>query len=90
MDILSLFAYFETLVESATGRQLGIIAEAVLAMSGRCTMLGISRWAEKGVSAPFRGFSLPFCRGLSCWSGFFRLICLTRQANIFWRVMRQP
>jgi len=50
MDILPLFTCFETLVESATRRQLGIIAEAILSMSGRITMLGISRWTDKGGS----------------------------------------
>ena len=30
--------------------QLTIIVEAVLAMTGRVTMLGLSRWAEKGGS----------------------------------------
>ena len=28
--------------------QLALIVEAVLAMTGRVTMLGLSRWAEKG------------------------------------------
>ena len=30
--------------------QLAIIVEAVLAMTGRVTLLGLSRWAEKGGS----------------------------------------
>jgi putative transposase len=30
--------------------QLTIIVEAVLAMTGRVTLLGLSRWAEKGGS----------------------------------------
>ena len=33
-----------------TLNQLAIIVEAVLAMTGRVTMLGLSRWAEKGGS----------------------------------------
>ena len=33
-----------------TLNQLTIIVEAVLAMTGRVTMLGLSRWAEKGGS----------------------------------------
>ena len=35
---------------SRTLNQLIIIVEATLAMTGRVTMLGISRWAEKGGS----------------------------------------
>lgn len=31
-------------------RQLGLIAQALLAMTGRVTMLGIFRWTEKGGS----------------------------------------
>ncbi len=31
-------------------RQLGLIAQAMLAMTGRVTMLGISRWTDKGGS----------------------------------------
>ncbi|MCO5196627.1 MAG: transposase [Anaerolineae bacterium] len=33
-----------------TIRQLSVIIPALLAMTGRVTMLGISRWAEKGGS----------------------------------------
>ncbi len=50
MDILSLFSCFETLVEASTIRHLQIIAETILSMSGRITMLGISRWAGAGAS----------------------------------------
>ncbi len=50
MDILSLFSCFETLVEATTIRQLRIIAETILSMSGRITMLGISRWTGTGGS----------------------------------------
>ncbi len=50
MDILSLFACFQPLVAFRTVRHFAIITEAVLAMSGRITMLGISRWTNKGGS----------------------------------------
>ena len=33
-----------------TLRQLSIVIEAMLAMTGRVTMLGLSRWTEKGGS----------------------------------------
>ena len=48
MDILSLFAYFETSALTVQIRQLAIISQAILTMSGRVTILGISRWTSKG------------------------------------------
>jgi len=50
MDILSLFACFELLLPTVSVRRLAIIAQAVLTMTGRMTMLSISRWTEKGGS----------------------------------------
>jgi len=50
MNILSLFACFETLVASVTLGQLAVIGQAILTMTGRITMLSISRWVEKGGS----------------------------------------
>src|SRR5215210_5606125 len=50
MDILSLFACFETLASLSSVRRLTIIAQAVLTMTGRITMLSISRWTSKGGS----------------------------------------
>ena len=48
-----IIAILSTLSPHPTPRtlnQLTIIVEAVLAMTGRVTMLGLSRWAEKGGS----------------------------------------
>ena len=39
MDILSLFACFQTLTATATIRQLSLISQAILTMTGRVTML---------------------------------------------------
>lgn len=50
MDILSLFACCEPLLPAVTVRHLALIVRAMLTMSGRITMLGISRWSEKGGS----------------------------------------
>ncbi len=50
MDILTLFSCFETLLAATSRRQLVIIANAVLTMTGQVTMLGISRWTSKGGS----------------------------------------
>ena len=49
-NILSLLECFVPYVSSATIRQLGQIIPAMLMMSGRVTMLGMSRWTEKGGS----------------------------------------
>ncbi len=48
-----IIATLSTLSPHLTPRTLGqltIIVEAVLAMTGRVTLLGLSRWAEKGGS----------------------------------------
>jgi putative transposase len=50
MDILTLFTCFETLSSATAVRRLAIIAQAMLTMTGRITMLSLSRWTEKGGS----------------------------------------
>jgi putative transposase len=50
MDILALLQPIQNSVSKTTIRQLSRIIPAMIAMTGRVTMLGISRWAEKGGS----------------------------------------
>jgi len=50
MDIVALFHCLQPYVPSTTWRQLSQMALALLVMTGRVTMLGISRWAGKGGS----------------------------------------
>ena len=50
MNILALLQPIQNSVSKTTLRQLGRIILAMIAMTGRVTMLGISRWAEKGGS----------------------------------------
>ncbi|HEX4951579.1 MAG TPA: transposase [Blastocatellia bacterium] len=50
MDIVALLACFQPLVASATLRHLAQIIPALLTMTGRVTMLGLSRWTDKGGS----------------------------------------
>src|SRR5207249_11832161 len=50
MDIVALFHCLQPSVPSTTRRQLRQIALALLVMTGRVTMLGLSRWAGKGGS----------------------------------------
>ena len=49
-DIMVLFACLSQCVEPTPLRQLGRVIEAMLSMSGRVTMRGLSRWAGKGGS----------------------------------------
>lgn len=49
-DILALLQSLSPCLTKTTIRQLSVIIPALLAMTGRVTMLGISRWAEKGGS----------------------------------------
>ena len=50
IEIIALLACFDQCVDKTTIRQLSRIILALLTMTGRVTMLGISRWAEKGGS----------------------------------------
>jgi putative transposase len=50
MEILTLFACCAPFTDSVLLRQLALIVQAIFSMSGRVTMLGISRWAERGAS----------------------------------------
>jgi putative transposase len=49
-DIMVLFACLRQCLEPTSLRQLGRVVEAMLAMSGRVTMRGLSRWSDKGGS----------------------------------------
>ena len=49
-DILALLQCLSPKLEKTTIRQLSRIVPAMIAMTGRVTMLGISRWTEKGGS----------------------------------------
>jgi hypothetical protein len=50
LDILSLLQCLLPQINATTMRQLNQIILAILAMSGRVTMLGISRWTGSGGS----------------------------------------
>jgi putative transposase len=49
-DIIIILQCLSQCLDKTTLRQLGYIVPAMLAMTGRVTMLGISRWTEKGGS----------------------------------------
>lgn len=79
-DILPLLYCLSGHITHTTTRQMSIIISAMLAMSGRVTMLGISRWAGKGGSyrtvQRFFATQLPWPRLL--WE-FFRYHCWRSQ-----------
>lgn len=50
MNIIALIACLAPYVTATTLRQMAVVIAAILAMTGRITMLGISRWTEKGGS----------------------------------------
>ena len=49
-DIMVVLACLSQCVEPTTFRQLGRVIEALLSISGRVTMKGLSRWSDKGGS----------------------------------------
>lgn len=50
MEIITLLQSINHLLSKTTWRQLALIVEAMLSMTGRVTMLGLSRWTEAGGS----------------------------------------
>jgi putative transposase len=50
MEILPLLQCLSTTLDATTIRQMSVIIPAVLSMTGRVTMLGISRWTDQGGS----------------------------------------
>ena len=49
-EITTLLIHLHPLLDSSTFRQLSLISEALLTMTGRVTQLSMSRWTEKGGS----------------------------------------
>lgn len=49
-EISTILNFLHPLLDASTYRQLQLICQTLLAMTGRITMLGISRWAGKGGS----------------------------------------
>ena len=50
MDIITLLQVLRQGLDTTTIRRLGVLVRSMLTMTGRVTMLGLSRWAEKGGS----------------------------------------
>ena len=72
-QIIALFKVFIPYLSTTLGRQLSHIVFAQLAMTGRVTMLNISRWTSKGGSyRTGQRFSTRLCRGQHSSGCFFR------------------
>lgn len=50
LDIMMVFACLNQSLHPTALHQLRVVAQALLALTGRMTMLGLSRWAGKGGS----------------------------------------
>src|SRR5574341_291688 len=72
MDIVALLACLVPSLNATTVGQMSVIVPAMLAMTGRVTMLGVSRWAEEGGSyrSIQRFFSSSIAWGLAFWLFF--------------------
>ena len=81
LEIIALFAVLNPCISKTTIRQLCQVVFALLAMTGRVTMLNISRWTSKGGSyrtiQRFFNTVLPWTT--MCWS-FFRTHLLDRES----------
>ena len=82
-DIIIVLQCLSQCVDKTTLRQLSCIVPAMLAMTGRVTMLGISRWTEKGGSYRTiqRFFNSPIMWAKVNWF-FIRHHLLDRQDTI--------
>ena len=72
MAIVALCSNLQPAVSWLRLRQFSCIVVALLVMTGRVTMLGISRWASQGGSyQPSSAFSPRPSRGPCCFGCFF-------------------
>jgi len=49
-EIIRALSSLDNILDRKTFKQLGNLVEAILSMTGRVTMLGMSRWSETGSS----------------------------------------
>ena len=72
MDIITLLHVLRQGLDTTTIQRLGVLVQAMLTMTGRITMLGLSRWAEKGGSyrtiQRFYNTAIPW--GMTLWLFF--------------------
>ena len=73
MDILALLQPIQNSVSKTTIRQLSRLIPAMIAITGRVTMLGLSRWTEKGGS--YRTIQRFFCTVIPWAQVFWAFFC---------------
>jgi len=90
IDIVALLRCLHPEVTMTTIRQFSTIALALLAMTGRVTMLGISRWtADGGSYRTVQRFSAPSSPGPRCSGCSFAHTCSTLAMSICWPAMKR-
>lgn len=72
-DILAVLQCLDRCLSPTTVRQMGVIMTAILTMTGRVTMLGISRWAGKGGS--YRTIQRFYQTGIPWDKVFWQFFC---------------
>ena len=89
MDIITLLHVLRQGLDTTTIRRLGVIVRAMLTMTGRITMLGLCRWAEKGGSyrtiQRFYNTTIPW--GTALWL-FFKAHLYQAGADYCWWAMK--
>jgi putative transposase len=89
-NAIALLLCLHPVMTMTTIRQFSCIALALLAMTGRVTMLGISRWTGAGGSyrtvQRFFATALPWA---SLFWRFFARTCFRARMSIFWLVMKR-
>jgi hypothetical protein len=90
INILALFQCLQPLLAGTTLKQFSLIAFAMLVMTGRVTMLGMSRWAGKGGSyrTVQRFFYTKAIPGQLCFGYSSSAICTAPIIGIYWLAMK--
>ena len=89
-EIIATLSALSPHLNRRTLNQLAIIVEAVLAMTGRVTMLGLSHWAEKGRSyrTVQRFFLAKKSRGQHCAGNSSAMMKVCLLHPLHWQVLR--
>ena len=90
MDIVALLQCLQPAVTRTTLRQFSRIVLALLVMTGRVTMLGLSRWAgHRGQLSDRAALFLPRCsRGPCCFGCSFVSMCTVLRRSTCWWAMK--
>ena len=92
MDILALLQCLQPAVSRTTLRQFSRIVVALLVMTGRVTMLGISRWAGQGGSyrTVQRFFSQALPWAMLFWCSFVSISTVLLRSTCWWAMKSWP